>query len=143
MSLFPLISAPQESAAQAATLPLAREVAWDFERNIPIWRGGAPVYVTGQKAVKVWAWNALHTPRSRHAVYTWDYGLGLYELTGRTWSEDIKRSEAIRYIRECLLVSPYITSVEQISVELDGAALNISATMNTVYGEVTLRGVEL
>ena len=144
MSLFPLISAPPAAeAGSAGSLPLAREIAWDFERNVPVWRGGQPVYVTGQKAVKVWAWNALHAQRGRHAVYTWDYGLGIHALTGRTWSEDIKRSEAIRYVRECLLVNPYITSVEQISVELDGSTLKVEATMNTVYGEVTLRGVEL
>lgn len=47
MGLFPLISTPDESELSSSTLPLPREVAWDFGKDQPIWRGGNPVFVTG------------------------------------------------------------------------------------------------
>ena len=51
MSLFPLIDAPDTGTAQS--LPPAREVAWDFVLDQPIWRSGSPLYVTGADAVLV------------------------------------------------------------------------------------------
>ena len=40
MSLFQLIDAPDTGTAASGTLPLAREVAWDFARDQPLWRSG-------------------------------------------------------------------------------------------------------
>ena len=69
MSLFPLISQPDIGALTATEgLPLYREVDWDFRTNKPVWKGGNPVYVTGARAVLVWAWNALHTERYAHVT---------------------------------------------------------------------------
>ena len=42
----------QPEAVQTGTaLPLCREVKWDYENNIPVWRGGEPVIVSGAQAV--------------------------------------------------------------------------------------------
>ena len=58
MSLFPLISEPDTGELTGSDgLPLYREVDWDFRTNKPVWKGGNPVYVTGGRAVLVWAWN--------------------------------------------------------------------------------------
>ena len=74
-SLFPLISAPGSAGASGTnTLPLCRETDWDFQTNQPIWRGGNPVFVTGARAVLIWAWNTLHTERFAHDVYSGAYG---------------------------------------------------------------------
>ena len=44
-SLFPAI---QPAAGYEETpLPLCREIAWDFEKNIPIFQDGQPLEVTG------------------------------------------------------------------------------------------------
>lgn len=75
MSLFPLIDRPDDGViAAAANLPLYRETDWNFQTNEPVWRGGNPVMVTGARAVLVWAWNALHTERFAHDVFSSDYG---------------------------------------------------------------------
>lgn len=139
MALFPLISLPElESGGQR--LPLFREAAWDFQANVPIWRGGEPVYVTGASAVLVWCWNALHTLRGMYDIFTRDYGLGIKELVGRPYSEAVRQSEAIRYVREALLVCPYVTAVEAVDIGMEGSLLTISCRVQTVYGEVNVDG---
>ena len=65
-TLFPAI---QPAAGYEETpLPLCREIAWDFEKNIPIFQDGKPLEVTGLEAVKVWIWKALHTARYQLAA---------------------------------------------------------------------------
>lgn len=134
MSLFPIIQ--PHGTKQEAALPLCREVAWDFENDRPIWRGGAPVEVEGAAAVLVWAWNALHTPRFRHEIYTSDYGCECEELIGQTYSEELKRAEAVRYVRECLEINPYIEEADEITVDFLEGNLKISCRLMTAYGEV-------
>lgn len=139
MSLFPLISEP-DTGARVATegLPLYREVDWNFQTNKPVWRGGNPVFVTGARAVLVWAWNALHTMRFDHDVFSTDYGLEGYSLLGQAYSEEVRESEAIRIVRETLQINPYITSVSQVSVSFEGSVLHLSFKLTTIYGEVTI-----
>lgn len=139
MSLFPLISVPDTGELGASGgLPLYREVDWDFKTNKPVWRGGNPVFVTGARAVLVWAWNALHTLRFDHDVFSTDYGLDGYALLGQAYSEEVRESEAIRIVKETLQVNPYITSVSQVSVSFEGSVLHLSFKLTTIYGEVTI-----
>lgn len=139
MSLFPLISGPDAGELVAAEgLPLYREVDWDFKTNKPVWRGGNPVFVTGARAVLVWAWNALHTTRFAHDVFSVAYGFDGHALLGQAYSEEVRESEAIRIVRETLQINPYITSVSQVSVSFEGSALHLSFKLITIYGEVTI-----
>ena len=134
IELFPSIQ-PQLSGSKA-TLPLFKEVKWDFAQNIPIYKSGSPVIVTGKEAVLVWAWKALHTPRFRYPIYTWDYGNEAESLIGQPFTEELKRSEAARYVEECLLVSPYISGVSNTTVTFSDGRLSVQANLNTIYGEV-------
>ena len=109
----------------AGGLPLCRETDWDFETNTPVWRGGNPVFVTGGRAVLVWAWNALHTERFACDVFRSGYGLDLGDLLGRTCTEEVRRSEAVR---ETLLVNPYILDVSQVSVDLDRKSTRLNSS---------------
>ena len=143
-TLFPLLSAPAaESGQTSGVLPLYREIAWDFQADRPVWQGGSPVWVTGAQAVAVWAWNALHTVRGALDIVSRSYGCELQALTGRAFSPDVKTSEAVRYVRECLAVNPYITDVRQISVDFSGARLTIRCAVDTIYGEVDLNAIGL
>lgn len=137
MTIFPIIQ-PQLSQSAAQELPLCRDAAWDYKTNAPLWRGGSPVLVTGAEAVYAWAWRALHTRRYRHEPYSRAYGSELDSLIGQSCSPALKRAEAVRYVRECLTVNPYITDVDQISVEFRDGALDISCQLVTIYGEVLL-----
>ena len=139
MSLFPLIDAPDTGTAASGTLPLAREVAWDFARDQPIWRSGKPLYVTGADAVLVWAWNCIHTERFAHDVFTSDYGQDLAGLIGKPYGDEVRQSEAVWKLREALLINPYITSVDQVSATFEGSWLHVSFSLLTIYGEVSVR----
>ena len=134
MSIFPMIQPPEVSAA--ADLPLCREVAWDYALHRPIWRRGEPVIVTGKEAVKVWAFKALMTPRFQYEIYTWAYGSEFESLIGQAYTADLKQSECARYLRECLLINPYITGVTNIETAFDNGTLTVSCVLHTIYGEV-------
>lgn len=140
MNIFPMIQ--PTVTVSVAPLPMAREIAWDFEKDLPVLKNGEPVFVEGAPAVAVWAWNALHTVRYRHPVFSWQYGCELESLIGRQYSADTKKAEAVRYVREALTVSPYITAVNDIRVEFrhDGL-LTVSCKIETVYGPLTIERV--
>ncbi len=136
MSLFPLIQPQVE--AQADTRPIYREVAWDYKNNMPVWRGGSPYIVIGADAVLSWIYRALQVVRYRHEIYTWNYGNECEALIGTAYTDDLKQAEAARYVRECLLVNPYIEAVNNVAVSFNGETLGISCTAMTVYGEVSV-----
>lgn len=138
MSIFPMIQPSARSESSSEELPLYREVAWDYERNIPIFRRGAPVVVTGKEAVKVWIWKALHTARYRYDIYSDYYGSEFESLIGQSYTPQVKEAEAARYLKECLLTNPYISAVKNISAAFAGSSLSVSGTVETLYGEVTI-----
>ena len=130
--LFPQFS-PAVSA-QRADLPLYRDVLMDYDAGVPVWESGNPVFVTGLEAVKGWAWRALETARYRWPVFSWSYGCELEALVGQPYQAETKRSEAERYVREALLVSPYIREARAVDVEFTGSTLHIEVELSTVYG---------
>lgn len=134
--IFPAVQ--PEAEESAGTLPLAQEVKWDFAGGTPVFSAGAPVTVTGAAAVAVWCWKALKTVRYRHDVYTFDFGNEAEELIGKAYSGEVKRSEAMRCVREALLVSPYVTGVGEIAVAFAGDTLTVQCTVSTIYGEVEI-----
>lgn len=141
MALFPLIELPSVEDGSGTGRKLFREVAWDFRENKPIWRGGEPVYITGAPAVLVWAWNTLQTEKRMYDIYTWNHGLGIRsELIGKPYTASVQQSEAVRYVKEALMVNPYITEVSAVEVSFAGSELTVSCRINTVYGEVSVVG---
>ncbi len=137
MNLFPMI---QPQAEKPENLPVYREVKWNYRENIPVFRNGSPEIVEGGDAVLVWAWKALQAARYRYEIYSWGYGNELESLIGQNFTEELKRSEAARYLRECLLVNPYISAVKDIAVEFEGSELTCSCSLETVYGTLELEG---
>jgi hypothetical protein len=134
INLFPIIQ-PQISDSTAATA-LFKEAKWDFANNVPIYKNGSPVIVEGKEAVLVWAWKALHTPRFRYVIYSWDYGNEVDSLIGQPFTEELKQSEAVRYVEECLLVCPYVSSVSDTKVIFSDGRLSLQTNLKTIYGEV-------
>ena len=134
MNLFPMIQ--PELELKDASLPMYKEIAWDFEHNIPIYKNGSPKWITGKEAVLVWACKALHVQKYSYPIYSWNYGCQLESLIGQTVSEELKQSEAMRYVRQTLTENPYITDVKEVSVSFTNDVLSISCILNTRYGEV-------
>ena len=93
--------------------------------------------------VLVWAWNALHTPRFAHDVFSTNYGQNISQLVGRPYSDGVRQSEAVRILRDTLLVNPYIKAVEQVEVAVEGSTLRLTARLKTIYGEVPIDGLDI
>lgn len=55
---------------------------------------------------------------------------------GRRIPRRSRRREAPRYLREALLINPYITAVTEIAVDFAGSRLTVSGRAETIYGEV-------
>lgn len=134
-TLFPMFSFPRD---RTGALPMYRDVQMDYEKGCPVWAGGAPVFVTGLEAVRGWAWRAVDTARYQFSVFDWSFGCELEALVGQPYQESTKRSEAERYVREALLVSPYIRDVQVTGVDFEGSTMRIAADMTTVYGRTSI-----
>lgn len=118
-------------------LPLFEEYAWDFEQDKFIYDGnGRHLTVQGKEAVKVWIYKALKTERYQYLVYSWGYGIELKPFIGKVMSVQERLSELKRVIVECLMVNPYIKSIDSIEFVNEGDTVQGYITLTTVYGEV-------
>jgi hypothetical protein len=143
MSIFPsetviISSLIQATVTSSAELLLAKEYAWDFDLNDFLLIDGKNVIVTGKEAVKVWIWKALHAKKNRYQAYTGNYGNKLESLINQGLSSGALRSELERYLKEALLINPYITGIKNIDISIDGSRTDVSFTATTIYGEVII-----
>ena len=134
MSLFPFISNTDEVKIDNS-FPLYKEVAWDFEKDAPIIQNGDFKIVEGNNAIKVWVYKALLTPRYNHSIYSWDYGSELMDLVGKAYTPSLTKEEAKRYIKEALLINPYILEVTVVDTSFNNGVLSANIKLLTIYGE--------
>ena len=135
MSLFPFISNNVDEVKVDNSFHLYKEVAWDFEKDTPIIQNGDFKIVEGNNAIKVWAYKALLTPRYNHSIYSWDYGSELMDLVGKAYTPSLTKEEAKRYIKEALLINPYILEVTAIDTSFKNDLLSADIKITTIYGE--------
>ena len=135
--IFPsFVSALTEvQPTKKSNLPLYKECKWDFENNKPVFMNGQPVIISGHEAVLTWAHHALLTVRGRWEIHTANYGSDIETLIGSSWSSELVTAEAMQYIKECLLESPYITSVFCSDISFSGSTLTIKCKIETIYSE--------
>lgn len=139
MELFPSI---QPQLLEEEIMKIPHEVRWDFISDTPVFKNKNPVIISENEAIKVWIWNALKTARKRFVIFTHDYGNDFEELIGQPYSESIKQMEAKRYLEECLLINPYIQSVNNVDVSFQDDKLTISFSVTTLYGSIEMVGDE-
>ena len=135
MSLFPFISNNVDEVKVDNSFPLYKEVAWDFEKDTPILENGDFKIVEGNEAIKVWVYKALLTPRYNHSIYSWDYGSELMDLVGKAYTPSLTKEEAKRYIKEALLINPYILEVTVTDTSFNNGVLSADIKLLTIYGE--------
>lgn len=120
----------EESEVQEDTVYIPREYEIDFETGQLTGK-----VVDGLEAVKVWAWLALQVSRERYYIYTSDYGQEYEDMIGRGYTKDYLKAELKRMTEECLTVNPFITGIENFTMEKDGGHVTLSFLMVTNLGD--------
>ena len=114
------------------TLPVAKEIAIDLSTGNPIIKNGDYVIVEKNEAIKVWCYYALKIAKGRFLAFTNNYGSELEEkIIGKQYNSDTY-SKVKRIVEDCLLVNPYIKSIDNVQVEFDDK-LTIEIELTTVY----------
>lgn len=140
-TFFPFVGVPSDYTSDIHTdLPLLREYAYDFKTNDFIIDPSTNdiKVVTGLKALEVWVYKAILTDRFEYPIYSWDYGTELTDLIGQKFSKGLTESEAFRFIKEALMINPYINDVNNLGIVFDGDTVTIKISVKSVYGEVKI-----
>lgn len=120
-------------------LPLFVEYDWDFERNTFKHDNlGNRIKVTADDALKVWVYKALMTERNQYLAYSRRYGIELKPFIGKVMSVGERFSELKRVIIECLMVNPYIKSVDSVELEEVQDKVECFVTLTTIYGGLNI-----
>ncbi|WP_298594734.1 DUF2634 domain-containing protein [uncultured Mitsuokella sp.] len=134
---FPFIGSARDAAEREP--PTFKEYAWDFGQDC--FRrdaDGRHILLTGNDAIKVWIYKALQTERFAYLAYTWQYGIELKPFVGKVMGVKERYAELKRVITECLMVNPYIKSIDSYTFvpENRGERVHVRITLTTIYGEV-------
>lgn len=121
------------------TLDLPKELDYDFDKHDYKYdKNGQYIIVSGNDALKIWIYKALSTERFRYLAYSWQYGLEIRPFIGKVMGVQERYSEMKRIIIECLMVNPYIKSIDSIEFTPNREKLTVDITLTTIYGEVSM-----
>jgi hypothetical protein len=136
---FPFVGST--TLVETEELPILKEYAWNFETDKFIYdNNGNHVIVEKNEALKVWIYKALKTERFDYMAYSWQYGIELKPFIGKVMSVQERYSELKRVIIECLMVNPYIVSIDSVEFEDEkhGETVHLIIALTSIYGEVTI-----
>lgn len=140
----PFMTAGTDAADNPAEeLPVFREFAWDFQKHAFLYDNlGRHKIALRNEALKIWIQKALLVERYRYRAYFDDYGAELEHFIGTVPNDGTEEVEVFRYIREALLVNPYIKNVSDISFTQEKKKITMNISVTTVYGEEIV-GIEV
>lgn len=142
----PFMSAGTEfiTAQNTSILETFKELAWNFDKNQFIYDAdGNHIVLEENEALKVWIKKALLVERYRYRAYFDDYGVELEEkLVGKVVNDGSSKENLYQYIKEGLLVNPYILAVHNVGVKQEHKIITMNIEVTTVYGS-TVVGIEV
>lgn len=137
-SIFPFtVQDPMQEAAAEDSLPVFKELAYDYQSNSLLRKGGKPYLIEKDEALKVWIYKALKAKRFVWQAYSHTYGTEVENVIGMSNSAEIIDSEIKRYITETLMVNPYIQELSDFSFVHESSTVVANYTVTTVYGRFT------
>lgn len=137
---FPFIGGV-ETEDNTDELPMFHEYAWDFGQDKFRYDGnGNHILLSGNDALEVWIYKALKTERFSYLAYSWGYGIELKPFVGKVMSVQERYSELKRVITECLMVNPYIVSLDKFDFaqSKNGETVTLTIQLTTIYGEMSI-----
>lgn len=139
----PFVVGPDVAQNLRTDLPTFKEFAWDYEKDQFLYDAdGGHKIVEKNEAIKVWVLHALRCERYRYLAYFDDYGIELDPFVGTGPNDQERSSELFRYVKEGLLVNPYILDVTAPSTQLDHKKITMTLQLETVYGTTSV-GIEV
>ena len=140
----PFVVGPTTATDTAqGNLPIFKEFAWDFDKNQFIYNDdGSHKIVEKNEAIKVWVLHCLLVERYRYLAYFDDYGIELEPFVGTGPNDGQRTSELYQYIKEGLLVNPYILDVIALSTTQEHKKITMKLQLATVYGSTSV-GIEV
>ena len=86
------------------------------------------------EAMKQAIYKILQTERFEYLIYSWNYGIELNAVVGKSYASEIKR-----VIREALLADSRITDVTDFEVaKIDKRTASVKFTAETIFGEIPI-----
>ena len=141
MSIFPFMNIDEVEVNienSNSELHMYYDVGWNYIKDEPLIENNEFVIVEGNEAIKVWIYKAIKTARYQYPIYSWDYGCEISSLIGQNYTKGLTKSEAERYIKEAILINPYVTDVKIIDINFSEDILSVSIQVDTIYGEVNV-----
>lgn len=136
---YPFAGLTRTVESSQGDLPLFREYDWNFESNTFRYNAsGKRIALEGDEALKIWVYKALKTERNQYLAYSTRYGIELKPFIGKVMSVGERYSELKRVIIECLMVNPYIKSIDSITFDENGDKVECSVELTTVYGGLNI-----
>lgn len=136
---YPFAGLTRTVESSQSELPLFREYDWDFENDTFQYNSsGKRVALEGDEALKIWVYKALKTERNQYLAYSTRYGIELKPFIGKVMSVGERYSELKRVIIECLMVNPYIKSIDSIEFNANGDKVDCRIELTTIYGGINI-----
>lgn len=92
--------------------------------------------VDGLEAVRQTVFCILNTERFDWLIYSWNYGMELKDLFGK--STGLAKARIKKRIKEALRQDDRIQSVDEFSFEGNGKVLHVRFTVHTTLGEIVV-----
>ncbi|WP_196606491.1 DUF2634 domain-containing protein [Pectinatus frisingensis] len=139
----PFVSGTSNSIASIINnnLPIYTEYAWDFANDRFIYNMGQHKIVTENEALKVWIYKTLKTERWHYLAYDNAYGIELEKFIGTHTNNSDSAGEIEQYIKEALLINPYIKSIDKIQAGVNDDKLSYAIYLTTIYGTLNVKSV--
>ena len=136
-NLYPFVFGTENPNTEKIIEPLI-EVAWDFEKDIPIIDHITHdyKYVTENEAIKVQIYKAVRIARYRYQIYSSDYGSEIEDkLVGKKYTKGYTESVAIKDLRDNLNTNKYITNINIIKANFINDEFEAHINVDTVYSK--------
>lgn len=133
-SIFPFTVEDNPGQTADEQLPVFKELAYDYENNRLLRKGGKPYLIERDEALKVWIYKALKAKRFVWPAYTHGYGNEVEKVIGMSNDPDVTDSEIRRYITEALMVNPYIQELSDFTFIHKGSVVEVEYVVTTIYG---------
>ena len=88
----------------------------------------------GREALIQWIWAVLNTERYKYAVFSRNFGIETGDLIGMPYNYVCAELEG--RVRDALMIDERITGVEAFSFERKKNSVEVSFTVNSVYGDI-------